>query len=551
MTPVLSLVLPFIKIETFKASTSQIYVTRIERVLTQSSQSLEIIGTTGSEQHPTNWWLIVYLIGAGISFLLLILKLYKLKILKSVSFHAHLDNKKISILPNSKQAFSFWNTIYLGDTLDEDEKKQILVHELVHVEQKHSLDQLLFEILKILFWWNPLVYNYQSRITVLHEYIADAVVITTIDKRNYIDQLLNAAFQTQEITFVNQFFNQSLIKKRIIMLQKTKSKTISKFKYLFLIPVIAGILVYTSCSDDSNESENSLKNETTVATQEKTITQNDVETACLNKNASYDFNLDNYLRIENGKNTEAILNIVNVDTEKIVRSAHFVRSQMYYLRNIPEGKYRLDFVYGEDYVEETVNGVCTGFFKNLNITEIGEDILDFNTTTSTEGKNVPSYSLELDLIPSTSSDDQEEQQNYDINTNSDDIEENSSLSACLKEKAIYDSTIDNYMKLEIADNTEVIVELISVENSQSVRTVHLKENTKTVLKNIPEGKYKVHIQYGESYEEVTTNGMCKVRFKNQIASEIEDHVLDFYVTKTPDGKNVPSYSLTLDIAEVN
>jgi bla regulator protein blaR1 len=73
-------------------------------------------------------------------------------------------------VPNSTIACTFSRTIFLGDQLSEAEKQQILTHELVHVKQKHSLDLVFFELLKIIFWFNPLIYIYQNRITTLHEY---------------------------------------------------------------------------------------------------------------------------------------------------------------------------------------------------------------------------------------------------------------------------------------------------------------------------------------------------------------------------------------------
>ena len=67
--------------------------------------------------------------------------------------------------------------------------------------------------------------------------------------------LANKVFQTEKISFINTFFNQSLIKKRIIMLQKSKSTKTAQFKYLLLLPIICGMLVYTACSNDPKAEE--------------------------------------------------------------------------------------------------------------------------------------------------------------------------------------------------------------------------------------------------------------------------------------------------------
>jgi hypothetical protein len=83
----------------------------------------------------------------------------------------------------------------------------------------------------------------------LQEYMADAKVVSQKDKKEYYQGLLSQVFQTESISFINPFFNHSIIKKRIIMLQKTKSKQILKAKYLFLLPALFSILVYTACTD--------------------------------------------------------------------------------------------------------------------------------------------------------------------------------------------------------------------------------------------------------------------------------------------------------------
>ncbi len=550
ITPILSLVFPFIKIDAFSTQTSQVYFTQLERVITISSDNLVVLGTTGPEQNPINWWLIVYFIGVGISLFLLILKFYKLNIMKTFSFKINIKNKKIVTLPNSTQAFSFWNTIYLGDGLNEEEKKQILIHEIVHVDQKHSLDQLYFEFLKIFLWWNPLIYINQSRITVLHEYIADAVVISSVGKKNYIQQLLNATFQTQEITFVNQFFNQSLIKKRIVMLQKSKSKTIAKFKYLLLVPVIIGILTYTSCNDETNQSTTDQteisKNNEAIDISERLKSG---EPKCPNQNSEYDRNLDNYLKVRNGKNSEVILDIISIETYKKVRTVFIAVNTTQFIRNIPEGIYRLNINFGDGYAEKTVNGTCKAYFKNEKLTEPGVQELDFNTKKRKEGIDVPSYNITLDL-PGDSDDtgpidtvDTIGQQSVTASITRD------AEPKCPNKDAKYDNKLDNYLRVTIGKSADAIIEMISQENSKSIRTIHIKSNQVYFIRNIPEGKYKLHIAYGDNYAEKTINGVCKGYFKNEKATEIDKNTLDFTTVITDRGVDVPSYNISLDLAD--
>ncbi|WP_299184305.1 M56 family metallopeptidase [uncultured Aquimarina sp.] len=573
IVPFLSLILPFIEIDFLNSSTTEAYVSTIERTI-KATTTRTILNTTTTKDNTdtfsdsTNWWLIIYVIGIAINVVLLILKFHKLHILRNVSNISKAFDKRIIILPNSSHAFSFWNTIFLGDALTEEEKKNIISHELVHVNHKHTIDQISIEILKVLLWWNPLIYIYQARITLLHEYIADSVTIHKVNQRNYIEQLLNSAFQTEKITFINQFFNQSLIKKRILMLQKSQSKSIAKFKYLLLIPVITGILTYTSCKDESTSTPENpaiVKGESTDIN-EKIATSN--QPSCLNKGSKYDYTLDNYLKITNGKNADIIAKIVSLTTNEIIRTAIVYKSQTHFVRNIPQGTYRIDAVYGNQYKEEEKDGYCSGSFTTEFISETGEDVLDYNVIINEKGKNVPSYSLALDFLPKDSKSNntdnkgnvnQEEKKgeisekaaaayNNGIKTNEISKEEAEPYCANSDESR-YDHKLDNYLKVSNGKKAELIVDIVSNENSEVVRTVYLPKNTDYYVRNIPGGIYHLRIVYGEGYEENLKDGKCELSFKNKLMEEKGQDILDFNIITNSKGINVPSYSITLDMLE--
>ena len=258
VTPLVSLLLPVLKFESLATLVPAESIAGLQVLLPEvyiggqpeASQELPAVKLAAQQGLQINWWLVTYVAGAVLSLMLLIKKYRDLNHL--FRFRRISEDKELRIIevPNSKIACTFYKTVFLGDKLSEAEKQQILSHELVHVKQRHSLDLIFFEALKIIFWFNPLVYIYQSRIAVLHEFIADANVVKTTTKRSYYEQLLNSAFNTQNISFINQFFNHSLIKKRISMLQKSRSKTIAKFKYLFVLPLLFMMLTYVSCSEN-------------------------------------------------------------------------------------------------------------------------------------------------------------------------------------------------------------------------------------------------------------------------------------------------------------
>ncbi|MBI6118593.1 M56 family metallopeptidase [Salegentibacter maritimus] len=258
VTPLVSLLLPVLKFESLATLVPAESIAGLQVLLPEvyiggqpeASQELPAIKLAAQQGLQINWWLVTYVAGAVLSLMLLIKKYRDLNYL--FRFRRISEDKELRIIevPNSKIACTFYKTVFLGNKLSEAEKQQILSHELVHVKQRHSLDLIFFEALKIIFWFNPLVYIYQSRIAVLHEFIADANVVKTTTKRSYYEHLLNSAFNTQNISFINQFFNHSLIKKRISMLQKSRSKTIAKYKYLFVLPLLFMMLTYVSCSEN-------------------------------------------------------------------------------------------------------------------------------------------------------------------------------------------------------------------------------------------------------------------------------------------------------------
>ena len=257
ITPVLAILLPFLKLQFLENSIpTQTLVLLPEVIIGGGKNAVSFITAADVTlgKNSEDWWLITYVLGLVISVVLFLIRFRKLLELFRFKVVSKSENLKIVEVPDSNIACTFYDTIFLGNKLGDKEREQILSHEMIHVRQRHTLDLLFFEFLKIIFWFNPLIYIYQSRISALHEFIADAGVVEKVEKRVYFQQLLNSTFNTQNISFINQFFNHSIIKKRIVMLQKSRSKTIAKFKYLILVPLMLVMLTYVSCSEDSTVS---------------------------------------------------------------------------------------------------------------------------------------------------------------------------------------------------------------------------------------------------------------------------------------------------------
>ena len=248
-TAIFSFLLPFFEVEFFKTQVElPVRVYELPAVLIGSPHTVEL---NGNPEGLSLSLLVLFFYGLGVLYSSWLLFRKYVAMQRFFRFKRKEDHD-IVIIPNSDTAFTFMNTVFMGELINAETRKHILAHELVHARQKHGIDLLFFELLRVVFWFNPLIYAYQKTIAELHEFIADAKAVTATESKNYYNGLLNTAFGTANISFINTFFNQSLIKKRILMLHK-HSKTTAKWKYLILLPLLLGILTYESCSTD-NES---------------------------------------------------------------------------------------------------------------------------------------------------------------------------------------------------------------------------------------------------------------------------------------------------------
>ena len=202
------------------------------------------VNLTQTQSFSKFYW--VWILGSIWMFCSFLLKMNQLRILKKKSIVMVLKDQKIQILPNSAMAFSFLNQIYIGALVPAENLNTLVKHEQIHIQQKHSYDLLLLEILKIAFWWNPMVYWFQSRLVEIHEFLVDAHFK---NKANYYQKLLQTLFEVPNFNFANSFFSTSLIKTRMNMLHK-KSNPRKSWRYAMALPVIA-LMLFLNCTQEA------------------------------------------------------------------------------------------------------------------------------------------------------------------------------------------------------------------------------------------------------------------------------------------------------------
>lgn len=152
---------------------------------------------------------------------------------------------------SNNAAFSFFRKKIIAHNLPHH--ATVNLHEDIHVKQLHSVDVLFFEIIGALNWFNPIAYAYKKTIKNIHEYLADeAAANFEGDKEAYALLLISQAFGVKPHQLTNHFYNKSLIKKRIYMLHKQRSKKTAILKYGMFVPLFALTLVLSSATIRKN-----------------------------------------------------------------------------------------------------------------------------------------------------------------------------------------------------------------------------------------------------------------------------------------------------------
>jgi len=155
--------------------------------------------------------------------------------------------KKIINQPEQDAAYSFFNKIRMDKQTEGNHI--IAAHEQVHAKQWHSADVLIIEAVMIINWFNPVVYFYRYAVKHIHEFIADSHALKAgTNKADYALMLLTQTFNAPSHHLVNSFFNSSLLKQRIIMLQKNKSQRAALIKYGLSAPLFILMLILSSAT---------------------------------------------------------------------------------------------------------------------------------------------------------------------------------------------------------------------------------------------------------------------------------------------------------------
>ena len=153
----------------------------------------------------------------------------------------HNDEQGVRIYCHSGDVapFSWMKNIVINEKDYDEAGREIVLHEMGHIQGRHSWDVVLLTLVQMLQWWNPLCYVLGISLRDVHEYEADNFVLQQgVSAQGYQLLLIRKAVGSGGYPFANSF-NHSLTKKRITMMKKMKSNPWMKSKALYVIPVAA------------------------------------------------------------------------------------------------------------------------------------------------------------------------------------------------------------------------------------------------------------------------------------------------------------------------
>ncbi|WP_299754141.1 M56 family metallopeptidase [uncultured Pontibacter sp.] len=216
----------------------------------------------------------LYFTGIALLLTKLAKQLWQIKQLKAVAKPILAEvPAEVYQLDNQYAAFAFGSSIFLSkqqEQLNQQEQKQVLAHELAHVELGHTWDVLYYELISAILWMHPAVWLLKQELRDVHEYQADAAVVSVHQAQKYTSLLSKEALLSMGLP-VGSHFTKPQVLKRLRMLQLQGQKP-SWLRPLLTLPLLAGLALIlarqqaTAVSQSINSSSELVTNPAAEAT---------------------------------------------------------------------------------------------------------------------------------------------------------------------------------------------------------------------------------------------------------------------------------------------
>ena len=155
------------------------------------------------------------------------------------------DGMHVIVVHGEFSPYSLGRYAVLSEEDYRDNLHEVVLHEKAHCGQGHIYDLVLVSVVEILFWFNPLLKLFRRELSELHEYQADRQVLAQgVDAADYQMLIIKKSVGTQKFRWATHLRNTYCqTKKRIVMMNREKTKNQKRWYALFLVPVVAVLLM--------------------------------------------------------------------------------------------------------------------------------------------------------------------------------------------------------------------------------------------------------------------------------------------------------------------
>jgi TonB family protein len=246
-----SLLLPFITVKSSQLPAIGIFGRLLDGVTISPNNISD--SNTETSTSGLHFLYLIYLTGTSLFLLKFVIEMLSLSIL---IIRIKEPGKEIISLRNSEiTGFSALGHIFINQNLSPDEAKEIVNHERNHLKKNHYADIIIMELLIAFQWFNPVVYLLSRELRAIHEFQADRECIESgISILNYQKLLLSQVFGPVFFRIPNCFSNPSLIKQRILMMNREPSGKYAGLKMLTALPAAGLIFMSLNVAELPNDS---------------------------------------------------------------------------------------------------------------------------------------------------------------------------------------------------------------------------------------------------------------------------------------------------------
>lgn len=170
--------------------------------------------------------------------------------------------------------------IYLSKKYNSKDLKLILKHELIHYKNKDILFKSLSSYIRILHWFNPVIYLYTKFLYQYTEYTCDEILTDSFDSNErfyYSELILNESSKnnTSGLTTAFSKSSEKRLQRRLLYIMKPKKKLKLGMVSFLTAAIIASCPIITYASTNTNLFETIRKASSNIETHSVTLNNNE------------------------------------------------------------------------------------------------------------------------------------------------------------------------------------------------------------------------------------------------------------------------------------